>query len=164
MFHDARAFAFAEPLERHWRAIYAEYLGVASRLEEWVEDDLYEGSWRVFPLFSFPHGEPIGARIEQCPFTAEFVTRHFPRHGVAGFSTLGPHTRIRPHQGFPGDFLRCHLGLRVPAGDCGLAVAGETRRWEEGRVIVFDDRVPHDAWNETDAERVVLLVDFVPQP
>jgi beta-hydroxylase len=162
VFLDASAFPFAEALERHWRAIYDEYVGVAERLEDWVEDELYEGSWRVFPLFTFPHGEPIDARIQLCPFTAALVTRLFGRHGVAGFSTLGPNTRIRPHQGFQGDFLRCHLGLRVPPGDCGLSVSGESRRWEEGRVLVFDDRRTHDAWNATDAERVVLLVDFVP--
>jgi len=41
-------------------------------------------------------------------------------------------------------------------------VAGETRRWQEGDVLVLDDRVEHEAWNLTAEERVVLLFDFVP--
>lgn len=28
---------------------------------------------------------------------------------------------------------------------------------------VFDDRVTHESWNLTDEERVVLLIDFVPE-
>jgi len=75
---------------------------------------------------------------------------------------LRPGTRIQPHSGYPGPFLRCHLALRVPAGDCALRVAGETRRWQEGDVLVLDDRVEHEAWNLTAEERVVLLFDFVP--
>ena len=76
---------------------------------------------------------------------------------------LQPMTRILPHQGYRGEFLRCHLGLEVPPGDCALKVEEETRRWEVGKVLVFDDRVTHEAWNLTDGERVVLLFDFVPE-
>ena len=75
---------------------------------------------------------------------------------------LSPRTRIRPHTGYQGDFLRCHLGLEIPQGDCGLRVGDTTRRWEESRVLVFDDRAEHEAWNMSDAPRVVLLIDFVP--
>jgi len=32
--------------------------------------------------------------------------------------------------------------------------------WEEGRSVVFDDTYPHEVWNDTDEERVVLFVDF----
>jgi beta-hydroxylase len=69
---------------------------------------------------------------------------------------------VVPHRGYQGEFLRCHLGLEVPAGDCALRVGGEVRRWAEGRSLVFDDRLEHDAWNLTPHERVVLLIDFVP--
>jgi aspartyl/asparaginyl beta-hydroxylase (cupin superfamily) len=162
VFRDARDFAFAAALERHWREVYDEYRGVAGELEPWVEDELYEGAWNVFPLFTFPHGAPIADRIARCPRTAELVDRHFARHGVAGFSVLGPGARVRAHQGYQGDFLRCHLGLRVPPGDCAIEVGGAVRRWEDGKVLVFDDRETHAAWNATDAERVILLVDFVP--
>lgn len=131
-------------------------------LIDWFEKDLYGEGWKVYGLFDFPHGKAIPAGVARCPLTAGLVERHVPRHGAAGFSVLRPGTRIRPHAGYAGEFLRCHLALSVPAGDCGLRVAGETRRWREGEALVLDDRVEHEAWNLAGEERVVLLVDFVP--
>ena len=56
--------------------------------------------------------------------------------------------------------MRVHLPLLVPSGgDCGLRVAGESRRWERGKCLIFDDAFEHEAWNDTDADRVVLLFD-----
>lgn len=164
MFHPAGAFEFAAVLERRWPTVYQEYLGIRDALIDWFERELYDEGWKVFGLFDFPHGRAIDANVARCPVTAALVAEHLPTHGAAGFSVLKPHTRIRPHVGYQGDFLRCHLGLEIPAGDCGLTVAGETRRWEPGRVLVFDDRALHEAWNLTGEDRAVLLIDFVPPP
>src|SRR6185503_7920864 len=49
----------------------------------------------------------------------------------------------------------------VPPGDTGIRVGGEVGRWHEGSSLVFDDTFVHEAWNLTDATRVVLFVDFV---
>jgi len=87
-------------------------------------------------------------------------SRHIAR--FAGFSLLKPHCHIHPHRGYAGQFLRCHLPLIVPDGDCALRVAGETRRWQVGRPVIFADRVEHEAWNNTDEPRIVLLLDFIP--
>ena len=137
-------------------------LAPALGMELWFERELYGEGWQVFGLFDFPHGRPIATNVAKCPVTAALVAEHVPRHGAAGFSVLAPRTRIRPHVGYQGDFLRCHLGLEIPDGDCGLRVGDTTRRWEEGRVLVFDDRHDHEAWNMSDASRAVLLIDFVP--
>ena len=56
-----------------------------------------------------------------------------------------------------------HLGLIIPEGDLGLRSLEETRGWEEGGVFIFDDRLEHEAWNRTEEDRVVLLIDFVPE-
>jgi len=162
MFHDPHSFAFTARLQESWRAVATEYERVAGHLIDWFERELYGDGWKVFGLYDFPQGRALAENVERCPLTAALVAEHVPRHGAAGFSVLRPGTRIQPHRGFPGEFLRCHLALKVPAGECGLKVAGETRRWREGEVLVFDDRVEHEAWNETPAERVVLLLDFVP--
>jgi beta-hydroxylase len=162
MFHDPKRFAFTARLQESWRAVSEEYEAVAGRLIDWFERELYGEGWKVFGLYDFPQGRPLAENVERCPMTSALVAHHVPRHGAAGFSVLRPGTRIQPHRGFPGDFLRCHLALKVPPGECALKVAGETRRWREGEVLVFDDRVEHEAWNDTAAERVVLLLDFVP--
>jgi beta-hydroxylase len=162
MFYDPQRFAFTARLQQQWQEVRREYHGVTGQLVDWFERDLYGEGWKVCGLYDFPQGRPLAANIERCPLTAELVARHVPRHGAAGFSVLQPHTRIQPHRGYPGSFLRCHLGLKVPPGNCALRVAGETRHWREGEVLVFDDRVEHEAWNEAQEERVVLLLDFEP--
>jgi ornithine lipid ester-linked acyl 2-hydroxylase len=161
MFHDPERFGFCAALRTNWRTIRAEYETVAALAFDWPERELYGEGWKVYGLYDFPHGEKL-ASSERCPFTSALVERQIPAHGAAGFSVLRPRTRIQPHRGYPGQFLRCHLALKVPGEACGLKVEGETRRWREGEVLVFDDRVEHEAWNDNEEERVVLLVDFIP--
>jgi aspartyl/asparaginyl beta-hydroxylase (cupin superfamily) len=48
----------------------------------------------------------------------------------------------------------------VPDADCAIRVAEETRHWQQGSCLVFDDSLLHEAWNHTDQERVVLIVDL----
>lgn len=161
-FYDPSAFSFLAPLREAWTEILDEYRTVRGELTDWVEPELYRGSWTVYPIFSFPHGERVDEHAERCPITAALVEEHVPTHGVAGFSVLGPRTTVQPHEGYQGSFLRCHLGLDVPEGDCSLESRGTRRRWRDGQLLVFDDRHPHQAWNHTDRDRVLLLVDFEP--
>ena len=164
MFYDPGDFAFSAPLQDNWRRIYEEFLQIRDSLVEYVETDLYDKSWKVFHLFGFPRGEPVAANIARCPLTSSLIHALAPSHGAGGFSVLEPGTNLRPHRGYQGNFLRCHLGLSIPDGDCALRVEGETRRWEAGKVVVFDDRLEHQAWNRTGEDRSVLLFDFVPDP
>lgn len=161
-FYDSALFPFVAALETHWREIRREFEGIRESLIPWHERKLCEEGWQVFALFNFPQGEPIADHVARCPVTAALMREHLPTHGAAGYSVLAPRTRIEPHQGFQGEFLRCHVGLIVPEGDCALRIETESRPWREGQAMIFDDRFRHEAWNMTDAERVVLLVDFVP--
>jgi aspartate beta-hydroxylase len=52
-----------------------------------------------------------------------------------------------------------HLPLVIPEGDCKLVVGGEAHAWQEGRCVTFDDTFLHEAWNRTDRQRVVLILD-----
>ena len=75
------------------------------------------------------------------------------------FSRLARRTRIPPHHGQVNARLICHLPLIVPPG-CGLRVGNETRSWVEGETLIFDDSIEHEAWNNSDRTRVVLLFDI----
>lgn len=161
-FYTPRQFPFTALLEQNWQRIYDEFLAVEHELIDYVERKLYDQGWQVFGLWNLPHREALQGMQDKCPFTYQLIESAIPSHGAAAFSVLQPHTQIKPHMGAPGQFLRCHLGLEVPAGDCALSVAGEARHWVAGQTMVFDDRVEHAAWNNTDARRVVLLIDFIP--
>jgi len=158
MFLDTSEFPFTALLESRWTVIRHEFRQLApQQLMPWPETDLYDGAWDVFGLWA------LGKRLEEncrlCPETASTV-ESIAGITTAGFSRLAPGTRIVPHCGYTNTVWRCHLGLIVPA-DCGLRVGEETRHWQEGKCLVFDDTLMHGAWNDSRLPRIVLLVDFV---
>ena len=48
--------------------------------------------------------------------------------------------------------------LMVPPG-CGFRVGGEIRDWRVGEAFAFDDTIEHEAWNDSDQLRAVLIFD-----
>lgn len=108
-----------------------------------------------------------GARHEEhcarCPATAAALEAvpllDIPAKGpTALFSILEPHTRIPPHTGSDNVRATVHLPLVVPKG-CGFRVGAETRTPEVGRAWAFDDTIEHEAWNDSDAPRAILILD-----
>lgn len=155
--HDASQFPFTKVLEDSWREIRRELeLLEQKQFTNWPVD-IYDGQWDVFGLFA------VGKKIEEncalCPVTTRALEQ-VPRLSTAGFSALTPGTHIKPHAGWTHTVLRCHLGLKIPA-NCSLRVGDETRVWEEGKCFVFDDMFEHEAWNNGETVRIVLLMDFV---
>lgn len=178
MFYPTEQFPFTRTLEDHWQAIRGELLGLPdTQFTPWPETFLYEAGWDVFGLYAF--GERIAEHCALCPETTRLVET-IPGLVTAGFSSLKPMTRIKPHVGYAytyggdgeirtdgdpnGDVLRCHLGLIVPdaytENGCAIRVGGDTRAWTQGKCLVFDDTIIHEAWNLTFMTRVVLLLDF----
>jgi aspartyl/asparaginyl beta-hydroxylase (cupin superfamily) len=76
----------------------------------------------------------------------------------AMFSALAPHTHIPPHHGETNARLVVHLPLVVPE-NCLYRVGFEQRRWNVGEVLIFDDSIEHEARNDSDELRVVLIFD-----
>lgn len=54
----------------------------------------------------------------------------------------------------------CHLPLIVPENCGGLRCGNQVENWREGAAYVFDDSIEHEAWNNSDQDRVVLLFDI----
>ena len=75
------------------------------------------------------------------------------------FSVLRPKTHIPPHWGMLNTRLICHLPLIVPSG-CRLRVGNEARTVEAGKMLIFDDSIEHEAWNDSDETRVILLFEI----
>jgi aspartyl/asparaginyl beta-hydroxylase len=128
----------------------------------WPQPGGYSGTWSVYPLFF--DAEPylpvdLPANQRRCPQTYAML-RTLPRLVDAGFSLVGPRSRIFPHTDNYGPLLqRMHLGVSVPRGS-EMIVAGKKVDWEEGRVVMFDRSQMHEVTNTSDKARVVLLCDF----
>lgn len=118
--------------------------------------------WSAYHLWR--DGEPVAAHVARCPRTAAALaalpSMRLPGHSPeALYSILAPGTHIPPHTGVINGRLTVHLPLVVPP-DCGaLACGGEARPWVEGRCLVFDDSIVHEARNRSAQARVVLIFD-----
>lgn len=175
-FHDPAQFPWVDRLQRRTPEIRAELEQlVAERFDafspyvaykpgdpvnQWKELN-HSRAWSSFHLWSL--GKPVEENLRMCPVTAEALAdvdsvRIAEACPNAMFSALAPHTRIPPHSGETNARLVAHLPLIVP-GNCAFRVGFDWREWEEGKVMVFDDSIEHEARNDSDALRVVLIFD-----
>jgi ornithine lipid ester-linked acyl 2-hydroxylase len=168
-FFDEADFPWVRLVEARWPAIRAELDDVLRDQEHLpnfqdISTDQYQltqdDRWKTY--FFRAYGFQVDAHLARCPETAKALDE-IPGLTTAMFSILAPGKRIPPHVGPYKGVLRYHLALKVPAPaeHCGITVHGETRHWEEGKSLVFDDVWEHSAWNETDDTRVVMFVDFI---
>ena len=89
------------------------------------------------------------------------IAEEVRQHGYAPtamFSALEARTHIPPHTGSTNVRLLAHLPLLLP-GPARFRVGNETREWRMGEAWVFDDTIEHEAWNDADALRVILIFD-----
>ena len=130
-------------------------------LDQWRELN-QSRRWGVYYLWH--EGVAIADHIARCPRTVAALEA-WPRCEVPGcsptavFSILDAKTRIPGHTGVSNTRLIVHLPLIVPPG-CGFRVGAERREWQPGKAFVFDDTFEHEAWNDSDVPRAVLILDI----
>lgn len=164
---DAARFPWVAGLESNWAAIRAELDSVLTVRE--LVPSFHEISpdqkriskgdnWKTFILYGF--GFKSENNCLTCPETVR-VLETIDGLQTAWFSILAPGYHIPAHRGVTKGVIRCHLGLKVPerSEDCVMRVDQERCQWQEGKCLVFDDTYEHEIWNNTDEERVVLLLD-----
>jgi beta-hydroxylase len=167
-FFDPADFRWIAHLEAQWTVIRGELDRLMPRLEQIPnfadvspeQEILAQGSeWKS--LFFYGYGHRAEHNCRRCPETAQLL-QTIPGMRTAMFSILAPGKRLPEHRGPYNGVLRYHLALIVPEPreSCGIRVGTDVRHWEEGKSLVFDDSHLHEAWNETNAHRVVLFVDF----
>ena len=175
-FHERDAFPWLARIEEATDAIQSEFEAVAAatdaELEPYIQyaDSVPLRQWRALnrsrdwtAIHMMRNGEVVRANADRCPITMS-VLQHVPQPQVDGcgpnamFSLLAPQTTIPPHTGVTNTRLVCHLPLIVPP-NCWFRV-GETKIvWKRGEVVVFDDSIEHEAANDSDSLRVVLIFD-----
>jgi len=119
-------------------------------------------AWNALHLLRYGEPDPVNAAL--CPATlAAFAGDEQARIPGLGpnlmFSLLAPHTHIPAHHGVANFRVVCHLPLIVPP-HCRFRVGADTRAWREFEPWIFDDTIEHEAWNDSDALRVVLIGDL----
>ncbi|OYQ31403.1 hypothetical protein CHU95_19810 [Niveispirillum lacus] len=177
-FFEREEFPWLARLEGATRDIQRELAGMLDNPEpssavpyiqypDWAPLDQWKplnNSPRWSAIHLLEKGIPVPANADRCPVTmsvlADMPQPRVPnRSPVAMFSLLKPRTRIPPHHGVANTRLVVHLPLVVPPG-CGFRVGSETREWKVGQAWIFDDTIEHEAWNDSDELRVVLIFDI----
>lgn len=116
-------------------------------------------SWRTVNIVSY------GVRNSPLlPKTVEVLSR-VPHFFTCNLSRMAPRSKVKAHAGESNCYVRCHLGIKIPAQApvTALSVGGEERSWREGRVEAFCDAHWHGAVNDSDDERYVLIFDVMPE-
>lgn len=176
-YHDPHLHDWAPLLLDAWRAIelearralgeddeVASFLGFAKGHVDrrYVSGDNSTPSWDA--LFFYRHGKRFDTRHHRYPATSA-VLEAIDRCEITGqapeicFSVLRRGSTIMPHFGSTNTRLVLHLPLIVP-GDCALDVLGyPPHHWKPGELMMFDDTFEHGAWNRSEQDRVILLMD-----
>ncbi len=178
-FHDRDDFPALYELERATDTILAEFRQLmdaeAREVVPYIQypDQVPLRQWKALnnssnwsAMHLIRNGAVIESNARHCPHTMALLAR-MPQPQVPGaspnamFSLLAPRTRIPAHTGVANTRLVCHLPLIVPP-HCGFRVGAITREWKAGEAFVFDDTIEHEAWNDSDELRVVLIFDLWP--
>ena len=118
--------------------------------------------WSAFYLWR--DGVRFDAACAACPATSA-VIEQLPLLRQQGFgptvmfSRLAARTAIPPHTGSANTRSVCHLPLVLP-GPAWFRVGNDRREWRMGEAWVFDDTIEHEAANEADAARTILIIDL----
>ena len=130
-------------------------------VNQWAELN-HSARWST--LFLWRDGVRQDEACAVCPKTAALLAS-LPMAQQPGFaptamfSRLDARTTIPAHTGSSNVRLITHLPLTLP-GPARFRVGNETRHWRLGEAWVFDDTIEHEAWNDADEERVILIFDI----
>jgi aspartate beta-hydroxylase len=119
-------------------------------------------AWDAF--FFYRRGKRYDDNHARCPRTSAVLEsielcRVRDQAPEICFSVLTPGSHIMPHFGVTNTRVVMHLPLIV-TGDCALHIVdGDSHRWKEGELMMFDDTFQHEAWNRSEQTRVILLMD-----
>lgn len=173
MFYESNLYEFTKVFSKNFELILTELNAIVNLPLDSLDKQTWAGerpsylettgdenlAWKtyVFKFFCIEHLP----NLSSCPQIASLLKK-FPEIVTAEFSMLAPNSHILPHRGYTDKLLRSHLGLVIPDGDLGIKVGAETRSWSQNKWLVFDDSLVHEAWNKSNYNRIVFMIDFEP--
>ena len=134
-------------------------LGEADSVSDYLGGE--QPNWNAY--FFYRHGEVIPESQNTCPNTSA-ILENLPLVRIADhapeicFSVLTADTHILPHYGTSNIRSVVHLPLIVPKR-CALKVSDQIIEGKAGECFAFDDTFLHEAWNRSNENRSILLMD-----
>lgn len=169
-FWDVTKQSWAKKLSNKYSTIRKELLNVLSdekKLSEgnnvWAgalteEAGGYGEGWSTLVLMN--RGMWDESNCNLFPQTAKAVKNSGIPATEVFFASMKPNSDIKLHSDFTNFVLTSHLAVDIPESGqnkCRLSVGDETRQWINGEVMLFDTSIMHDAINESDEMRYILM-------
>ena len=151
-------------IDDNWEIIRDEALALYHNGHIAAKDDLpassfyKDGRWTSFYLKAYDHDIPSAGEL--APKTMALLAQ-VPYMRIALFACLNPGKKINNHHDPFSYTLRYSLGLSTPnSDDSGIVVNGDDYKWKDGESIIFDETYLHNAYNNTDTPRIILMTDI----
>ena len=134
-------------------------------------EKIHNGKWTTSPILYRSKNKEKWYNNHVCQRSLK-ILKNTNNIFIATYSILKSGAIVEPHVGFDLEHpvFRVHLplivpkptreGVIIPDKDCWIRVGGETKTWKTGELFVFDDTIEHEVQNNTEEDRVILLMDF----
>jgi len=162
--YEAQQFPELQTIEDNWQDIRDEALALYSAGHITIKDDLPASSfykdnrWTSFYLKLYDSDIPSAREL--APKTMALIDK-VPSMNLALFACLNPGKAINNHHDPFAYTLRYSLGLSTPnSDDSGIIVNGVDYKWRDGESVIFDETYLHNAYNNTDKPRIILMTDI----
>jgi aspartyl/asparaginyl beta-hydroxylase (cupin superfamily) len=168
---DEQQDVWAKKLSKQYKALKKEFTQVTADMEQLTEkgNNIWAGAltedassygvgWKTLVLMNRGQWDPVNVNL--FPVTAKAVRDSGIPAMEVFFASMQPNTSIQMHTDFTNFVLTSHLALDIPySGEnkCRLTVGDQTREWINGQVMLFDTSILHDAVNESDKTRYILM-------
>lgn len=161
---------------QEFSTILSELSAVRRRIHTETKEFIYTGTWRSVNLWDSASQAPLPATrlfpqtmslLMQIPLFKDMVELAQKGASFKSFivriSLLKAGSVILPHFGLTNTRLRLQIPLEIPHGDLFIYSHNEKRKWALGQPLILNDSYMHGVYNNTDSDRVVLLIDL-PHP
>jgi len=171
-FWDAQDFDWTRWLESSYSDIREEFDAFTATLPRsqkegnniWagaLTDDAtsYGEGWKTLVLMDRGRWDNVNANL--FPRTCQAIYKSGVPATEIFFASMDGPSSIKKHSDFTNFVLTSHLALDIPhSGEnkCRLTVGNETRQWLNGKTYVFDTSLLHDAINESEQVRYILMM------
>lgn len=171
-FWENDSFEWTQKLTSKYKAIRKEFLDVTANMARLQQEgnNIWAGAltedassyglgWKTLVLMDRSRWDPVNVNL--FPVTAKAVHDAGVPAVEVFFASLQPDSKIKPHSDFTNFVLTSHLALDIPySGEnkCRIRIGDTTRQWINGQLMVFDTSLMHDAVNESDKTRYILMM------
>lgn len=167
-FYNPEEFEWVKELEQHWKVVLEEMGHLIGHAAEFENNSYYPPNlssptaWKNIVFYNYCWQNNTNRK--RFPKT-DALLNNIPNLTYAALCLLEPQSSVLPHYGDTNTTMRCHLGIKVPAGlpECGIRVGNEEQPWREGKLLMFCDAQKHTTWNKTDQRRYVFTIDVMRQ-